>query len=110
MANDKHVAMLKKGVDAWNAWRDDNLNTLPDLSGANLTTHVLWADVSSSNFLGTGHRKVLVETHLHRANLSGTDLSGANLGRANLGSANLTGACLRETFLFKANLGSADLV
>jgi hypothetical protein len=24
MANDEHVAMLKKGVDAWNKWRDEN--------------------------------------------------------------------------------------
>ena len=24
MANDEHVAMLKKGVDAWNAWRGDH--------------------------------------------------------------------------------------
>ena len=23
MANDEHVAMLKKGVDAWNAWRGE---------------------------------------------------------------------------------------
>ena len=36
MANDEHVALLKKGVDAWNAWRDESPNTLLDLSGANL--------------------------------------------------------------------------
>jgi hypothetical protein len=23
MANDEHVAQLKKGVDAWNAWREE---------------------------------------------------------------------------------------
>jgi hypothetical protein len=82
MANDEHVALLKKGVKAWNAWRDENPNIRPDLSNADL----------------------------RGADLSGANLGGANLGRANLGSANLTGACLRETFLFKANLGSADLV
>ena len=33
MANDEHVAILWKGVYAWNAWRDEN----PDiLSGADL--------------------------------------------------------------------------
>ena len=38
MPNDEHVAMLKKGVDAWNAWRRDlyNLNIDPDLSKADL--------------------------------------------------------------------------
>jgi hypothetical protein len=24
MANDEHVALLKKGAEAWNAWRADN--------------------------------------------------------------------------------------
>ena len=37
MANDEHVAMLKKGVAAWNAWRGQNLDILPDLSEANLS-------------------------------------------------------------------------
>jgi hypothetical protein len=37
MANDEHVAMLKKGVAAWNAWRDENLDILPDLRGADLS-------------------------------------------------------------------------
>ena len=33
MANDEHVALLKKSVDAWNAWRDDNPEIRPDLKG-----------------------------------------------------------------------------
>jgi uncharacterized protein YjbI with pentapeptide repeats len=37
MANDDHVAMLRKGVDAWNTWRDKNLNIRPDLSGVDLS-------------------------------------------------------------------------
>ena len=37
MANDEHVALLKKGVDAWNAWRRENSNVHPDLNGANLS-------------------------------------------------------------------------
>jgi hypothetical protein len=28
MANDEHVAMLKKGVRAWNEWRDENPNVV----------------------------------------------------------------------------------
>ena len=30
MANDEHVAMLKKGVDAWNAWRGDHRHATAD--------------------------------------------------------------------------------
>jgi hypothetical protein len=37
MANDEHVAMLKKGVDAWNAWRAENPDIRPDLGEANLS-------------------------------------------------------------------------
>ena len=36
MANDEHVALLKKGVAAWNAWRRDNPGIRPDFSGADL--------------------------------------------------------------------------
>ena len=36
MANDEHVALLKQGVAAWNAWRDENPDIRPDLSGADL--------------------------------------------------------------------------
>ena len=34
MANKEHVEVLEQGVDAWNAWRDENLDVSPDLSGA----------------------------------------------------------------------------
>jgi len=34
MANDEHIAKLKEGVVAWNAWRDQNPDIRPDLSGA----------------------------------------------------------------------------
>ena len=37
MANDQHVALLKQGVDTWNAWRDENPQVGVDLSGANLS-------------------------------------------------------------------------
>jgi hypothetical protein len=48
-------------VDAWNAWRHENYNIYPDLSGANLRwAHLKWA-------------------HLDGANLSGANLEGANL-------------------------------
>jgi len=40
MVNDEHVAMLKKGVDAWNEWRDDNPDIRPDLFEADLSRRV----------------------------------------------------------------------
>jgi hypothetical protein len=91
MANDEHVALLKQGVAAWNAWRRENPDVRPNLSEV-----YLWgADLSG-------------------ADLSGADLSGANLTHANLNRANLNGAILEKAVLeyvdlMEANLSGADL-
>ena len=37
MANQKHLDILKKGVDVWNHWRRQIPNIQPDLSNANLS-------------------------------------------------------------------------
>jgi hypothetical protein len=45
MANDEHVALLKKDVEAWNEWRDANPDVRPDFSGADLVNaHLGWGD------------------------------------------------------------------
>ena len=91
MANDEHVALLKQGVAAWNAWRDKNPNIRPDLSGA---------DLIEANLIGA---------NLSGANLSGADLRAANLDGANLIEAHLSGGHLRGAYLGGADLGEADL-
>ena len=69
MANDEHVALLKKGVAAWNAWRRENYNIPVDLRGA--------------NFSGASLSKALLfGARLNEANLSRANLSKANLSRA----------------------------
>jgi hypothetical protein len=37
MANEAHLAILKKGVEAWNRWRKENPGIAPDLNEANLS-------------------------------------------------------------------------
>jgi uncharacterized protein YjbI with pentapeptide repeats len=101
MANDEHVAILKKGVDAWNKWRAENANIRPDLSKANLSGADLFGAV-----LGSAN---LSEANLRRANLNGADLSGADLRWANLNGANLFRANLSGADLFGTVLGSANL-
>jgi hypothetical protein len=137
MANDEHVAILKQGVAAWNAWSRENPNIRPDLSEANLSG----ANLSGAN---------LERADLGGAvNLEGADLSGANLNvaylaaswadlfpgvdlkqlprgetielklsaeaieaqlrRPNLRGANLAGAQLLATQLCKADLRGANL-
>ena len=106
MANDEHVALLKQGVAAWNAWRDENPDIRPDLSGANLSE----ADLSGANLSGADLRGAnLSGANLSGANLSGANLSGANLSEANLSGANLSGANLSGANLIGANLSGANL-
>ncbi len=97
MANEKHLALLQRGMDVWNAWRKENPEMKPDLSGADLRR----ADL---------HRADLSGATLYQADLSGiggfrvTVLTGADLREADLRKANLS-----EGFLVRANLSGADL-
>src|SRR5215472_17876736 len=64
MPSDEHVALLRKGTGAWNAWRDER-DEAPDLSQAGLRG----LDLSGFN--------------LSCADLQGADLRGTNLSQAN---------------------------
>jgi hypothetical protein len=80
----KHLEILKKGVAAWNAWRQANPEIRPDLQNANLQN----AD-------------------LHGANLSGANLQNADLRGANLQDADLRGANLQDTKIWYVSLEEA---
>src|SRR5215831_551105 len=81
MANDEHVALLKKGVEAWNAWRDKNPDIRPDLSGAKLSRRNLrGADLSQANVNGAR----LSRAHLNNARFNHTELNGARMDKADL--------------------------
>ena len=106
MANDEHVAILKKGVAAWNAWRNEWRKKNPkvffepgpvDLSGANLRE----ANLRKANL----YKANLREADLYKADLSYADLTHADLSRAVLLEANLS-----EAFLNGADLKGADLI
>ena len=86
MANPEHLQILKQGVAAWNAWRDQHRDITPDLTEVHLT-----------------------HAHLFEANLTGTNFSKANLLAANLAGSTLTGATLTGAILAKALLSCADL-
>ncbi len=86
MANDDHVARLRQGVDAWNAWRRTHPDVEPDLRDSGLRG----LDLARADLAGVD---------LRQADLRGTILRGARLIRARLDGANL----------FKAVLDDADL-
>jgi hypothetical protein len=124
MANNEHIALLKQGVAAWNAWRRDNPDVRPDFSGAdlrgvNLTPvdemGVSGADLRGANFSGAdlrGARLLLANfggADLSRVNLSGAEACVANFSNANLGEAVLVGAALTLAYFVGTDLENADL-
>ena len=106
MANKEHLKIIRQGVAAWNEWRKNNPELIPDL---------LDADLRKANLSGS----YLLTANLSNAELGGANLSGANLSEANLSNtsffeaylraANLRKADLRKAFLREANLSGADL-
>jgi uncharacterized protein YjbI with pentapeptide repeats len=107
MAIHDHVAQLNKGVPAWNAWREENPTTRPDLSEANLSEANLFkANLSKADC----SRADLSQADLREANLGEAVLFKANLSNADLSGAYLFGAILTEAILFKANLSGGALL
>jgi uncharacterized protein YjbI with pentapeptide repeats len=122
MANADHRDLLREGTEAWNAWRVENPQIVPDLceielpnadlAGANLSRALL----IDSNLSGAGlqraklERAILGAADLSRANLSGAGLTGAELNGALLEDADLTGAMLDHATLAGAVLHRARLV
>ncbi len=137
MANSAHLAKLYEGVDVWNAWRKQNPDIRPDLSGADLKevdlsgADLRMANLSFANLSFANLREVnfnrayfgwadlreadldeanLTEANFVEANLVRANLVRANLVRADLRGVNLRGADLRGADLPAVNLGCADLV
>jgi TIR domain/Pentapeptide repeats (8 copies) len=106
MANQKHIARLRKGSAAWNSWRERQGDTLIDLNRADLPqVSLIDADLSHADL----HRADLSSANLSHASLSSANLSSAHLDSADLSHANLSHAYLGNADLSRANLSHADL-
>lgn len=105
MTNEEHAARIQQGAEAWNRWRADNPEIIPDLGGAGLRG----LDLTSANLDGADLRGAdLRGTCLSRATLVGADLRGANLFKAVVDDADLDGANLTGVrFLKCAQLTAA---
>jgi uncharacterized protein YjbI with pentapeptide repeats len=127
MANREHVDLLKSGGRSWNAWREENSNIRPALSGADLTRAQLswanlrgadlsWADLSGAELIQAKLSKAefyqakLLKANLYRADLTEANLRGADLSETDLRKASLRGAILSKANLQKANLRDAYLI
>jgi hypothetical protein len=101
MANPEHLAILKKGVEAWNHWRKKNPKVTPGLVYADLVE----ADLNEANLSFTDLRNAC----LIGAKLRGANLNGASLGEVDLRAATLYRANLSRTYFGLANLRLTDL-
>lgn len=125
MASMEHVKYLKKGVEYWNNWRNNNKKLKPDLSNYDFVMEgnsgACWdkkknrVDLSNINFSNTN----LSATNLKNARLMNANLSNANLTNSKLDNANLIGvdaskasfvlARARQANFRRANLANSDL-
>jgi hypothetical protein len=106
MADKRQIEILLDDVEKWNKWRNENPETRPDLTRADLSCRVLdGADLHRANLAEAD----LTHSILHEANLCETDLTGARLIGTNLCQARLCGADLSGADLHRANLDRADL-
>jgi uncharacterized protein YjbI with pentapeptide repeats len=121
IVNESHLAILKRGVRAWNAWRQANPAVKPNLAGAKLRkVNLEGIDLDRANLRRADfteaqlNKATLGFADLRQANFSNARLLGADLGSANLFKANLSHAALADahfetTSLIKANLSHAYL-
>ena len=108
MANEEHVARLKRSVfaDEWNEWRQENPDIRPNLLEADLIEEDLsFADLRGANLRGAS----LKAARLSHADLSFADLSEASLSDAYFLGATLSGCDLKEADLSGANLFGVNL-
>lgn len=115
MADEAHLEIIGQGGLAWNQWRLENPQIVPNLSRLNFSGNFSGidfseADLSGANFTGAKNLKEanLSDANLSDANLSGIDFSGAGLSGLDLTKADLSGSYLGEANLNEANLSEAD--
>ena len=117
MPDTKHLEVLARGVFAWNAWRAEHPEEVPDLSGANLAGADLTA-IDLNPVLeekGTGavvrmNRDVdISQVVVTPARLQNCDFSGAQLTRAELRYADMTDANLFDVRMPWSALQHAQL-
>jgi len=74
MANEEHLARLKQGVGAWNAWRKEKHQEAHARSKQRVTTQDQWRKENPDYWPD------LIEADLIDANLAEVNLTGADYG------------------------------
>jgi len=113
-----HVEILRSGPPAWNAWREKNPSTVPELAGIALKLSERQMGPTNGGPINLKSARLqnaflrfgtLLAADLEAAEMPGVDLVHARLGDANLSSANLSEALLDYADFAGANLAKVNL-
>ena len=110
MANPEHVAKLKEGIDAWNAWRETSDET-PDLSGLELEWESLdgyqlsRADFSSAHLRAVSFRLAIC----HDTSLAGAVIDHCVFLTTDLINCNFRYAIIRDSTFDWCTFDESDL-
>lgn len=93
MANEKHLAILKKGIKTWNLWRKDNPFENPDLSNIDLSGYKYEeANFSNTNFQNSHlDRWVVTDCDFSKSLLTGIHAQRSSWRNAKFCNAHITG-------------------
>jgi len=116
MANPEHVAKLKEGADAWNAWRATS-DTAPDLSGMKLhglsldDYNLQFADFSGATLDDVSFRRTqCADSSLENANIDAAVFYFADLTRSKLRGALITFTVFHWCTLDETDFSRAILI
>lgn len=104
----EQVAILKQGAAAWNRWRRDFPNVVPNL--AHLDIRSSFADLRGVNLIGANLYKTLIQGDMSGSDFRCAFMRQANLPGASLREARLTGASLYMARLKRTDLTGATLI
>jgi hypothetical protein len=86
MADEEHLAILKRGVEAWNEWRERHPQVRPDLGGARLNGVTLFETIFANvDLSGCRHRQVKLEEDGEASKLARAANLCGSLGASDLG-------------------------
>lgn len=112
-ADSEHIDILRRGPQAWNAWRRQHPLAIPNLTKIRLSVSERQMGPMNGGPINLAsarlRRASLRFATLSGANLEGADLSGADLTDARLDGVNLSNADLTDAVLDHADFAGAKL-
>ena len=106
MKTKEDALTLLEDIPAWNRYRKEHPDWIPDLRGANLISmNLTHANLTKANLEAAN----LIDADLRHADLKDANLTSVNLCSADLTHANLKDANLRDAILVLADLTLANL-